>query len=533
MAVNYKDFLSDWSKSPVTTSIKELKEDRQKVRDLNRITAIENAKKSAINEKGELDYGKLRQNLFEQGFGENAEELVQDIATKRAQASGTRNTQMMQDASMYQMGLMSPEEFNRRWFNAEKVVEKVEKDPLEESKQIFGDITPDYTQQTIPQTIPQTSKNVGEMVSGKVGEIVVKPEVSQKVSDTFTLPEIKTPEKIIQKTPAQISPDFLTESGDISKSMYNKDIDGNVISNGVKFKLPEDNVERNYVVNAAKNVLGTDFKGDVNSENIDSRISEMAESQVPQIGSFNSYKSIQEYFSALKDRPAKVSEKKAEIIGKIAAERNARFTQDLAKRGDIRAELGEKRAEEAQKFELAGQKAEGIFYRPVSKDEATKVKQIIAEFPDVYNAYKVKNFESAYNAALSMAKIDGSVAAENVINNLVAMKALPSSVAVQIKTRLDPNAPLSKEFVNLLKDEFIEGSGASQEWVERATQKMNDMLYVYGGNPIQADFSESSTKDQKPSKSVADMLNDKAKQSKSKTDSNKTQTDPRASTKGR
>ena len=71
------------SKPIEVLDVTKAKEAKQAFRDLARRTAIEKAKRDALKEDGTIDYGTVRSTLVSQGFGENADEIVNQMAGER------------------------------------------------------------------------------------------------------------------------------------------------------------------------------------------------------------------------------------------------------------------------------------------------------------------------------------------------------------------------------------------------------------------------------------------------------------------
>lgn len=505
--INWLDFLqkSQW-KPEALPKAEELKKGRQEIRDINRARAMETARESSIDASGNFDSEKARKALIAQGFGGDADALVNQIAAGRAQASETRQTQMMKDASMVQLGLMSSDQFNKKWYNTE-TVETIPEKPLDTSwMQGIPETPSDVVPGTVSDTTAKSQVDRLRKPMENGSEIVVEGQVT-KPDSTYKLPEIPAAERRIVSKPSQMSPEYLSEKGDIGKSLFGKtpEMASETVSEaGTKFasglSKEDEAAYKTYLTRT-----GIDTNVGTLQEQVSQRLKDVA-ATVPKpiltVDPKDPVKSLNDYQIALNAYPSLVAKAQQDEIERLRNIPGSIQGEQIAKRGDIRATEAEQRAKESQTYELAGQKGD-IYFRPVSKDEATRVKTILNEVPDIKKA--TKSFEEAYNAALSMAKIDGSVNSDNVVNNLVAMGAIPSSTAAKIKASLDPATPLTRDAILWMKSvAFSEGTPASEKWVSRTTQKLNEMLKVYGGNPIE-------TVSEKPESGAAKQVKEKAK----------------------
>lgn len=492
--ISPKDFMSDWSKSPVSTTIQDLQKNANELRELKRQRAIQTAISKSVDASGNFNPEIARKTLSDMGFGESGDPTVNQISQARAQASDTRQASMVKDATMVQMGLMSPEQYNKKWYNTESV-ETVSEKPIDTS---WMQGIPETVPETVSKSVPTKSGAASQLERFKKpmenGSVIVVEGKYTAPDSTYKLPDIPTIDRKIVKTPSQMSPEYLSESGDIGKSLFGKTpemVSGNVSESNTKFAsglTKED--EAAYKTYLAR--TGIDVSSGNLQEQVLQRLRNVAETiakPILTIDPKDPVKSLNDYQIALNEYPARVSKAQQEEIERLRNIPGSIQGEQIAKRGDIRAAESEQRAKESQTYELAGQKGD-IYFRPVSKDEATRVKTILNEVPDIKKA--TKSFEEAYNAALSMAKIDGSVNSDNVVNNLVAMGAIPSSTAAKIKASLDPTTPLTRDAILWMKSvAFSEGTPASEKWVSRTTQKLNEMLKVYGGNPV--NMSEEKT----------------------------------------
>lgn len=173
-------------------------------------------------------------------------------------------------------------------------------------------------------------------------------------------------------------------------------------------------------------------------------------------------------------------------------------TQDLSRQSNDRAKT-------EQEYGLAGQRDEKLFARPVSDDEATRVKMYNAVKDDIKNA-PMTTFAGQYQAALAKAKADGSVNADAIMANLVSMGSIPSSDALALKSFMTPGGNLTSEGLKWAAkylDDKIRTADPSLalDWGKRALSNI-DQSIIYNGGRVQKEYSEGARKKLKSGKVV-------------------------------
>ncbi len=174
---------------------------------------------------------------------------------------------------------------------------------------------------------------------------------------------------------------------------------------------------------------------------------------------------------------AKVTKAKQDMIEKLASGNTTAIGETLAQAGNVRSE-------EQQKYDLAGQKSE-IFTRPVSKDEAARVRVLNETVDDVIGAKTIGGFEGDYQAAVAKAKADGSVNRDAILANLIAMGTVPSSKSVFVKSIMDANGNISLDLWNQAKakfgEEFVTDPKKRDAWYKGTIDNMNQSIARNGG----------------------------------------------------
>lgn len=515
--ISPKDFISDWSKSPygndpatIAQKSADIFKSKNDLREMKRQIAIQNAMSQAVDAQGNFNPELARKSLFEQGFGESAEYLINKITAERESASKLKDEGMLRNLQMVQMGLMSPEKYNELHYNTygtyptnipTSTQPKTEQQILQESQDVFGNI-PQTPSETVSQTTPLTPRQILQSKkkdSSKIGEVTIVAN-GDKPSETFDLSSMPdstmgTSDTRVSKRSAQMSPDYLAEEGDVRNAL-SQSSGGFASGNLFSYEMPESGSQRNYAINAANQILGTSIKDDKDSQAlIDSRISQMAEAQFPQ-KPFSAFKTYPEFLSYQAERVGNIAKTKAEIIQKISNEANMKFDQSVKRDQEARAEKGEIRAEKAQSVSIDPLTPDKnpILARNVTPAELGKIQDYRRAYVNYQNA--TKSFEDALDAAIAKAKVDGSVAWDVVVTNLVAMGAWPSSDAVALKQNLDPNVPVEKMVLLATIEEgkklgkfakfFNNPKGATSEWVNKNVKELNSALTDAGGKPFTA-----------------------------------------------
>lgn len=488
------DFVKDQvlANSIDVPDVVKMKTARQEFRDLQRKTAVEKAKRDALKPDGTLDGNKLRTSLISQGFGENADELVNAVAKERSSAAATESTDLNRDYMDLLKGLITPQEFNRRHSGQTTIMSKPSETDMDTSwmKDIPQDNVP---QKQIPGNVSQNNfpvKNTEEQVSGN--EIIV-PGSTGKTSKGMILPEFSSygssQESIIKEEGPQITPQYL-KSGVRAEDLLPKNADGSVGGGILSYQLPKDSTEKVRAIDAAGTLLGSTFdKNDPEvQKKIDSRMSQIAESQVPELSPV-SFGSSQEYFKYMQERPSKIAKAKAELIDKFEAARSSRVSQGLTERSTATGERSQaitQKKTEQEMFPLSPE-TNPILRVPVTSQNLTKIEDANKAIVNFANAGR--SFEDAVDAAIGKSKIDGTVNWDNVVGNLVAMGAFPSAQAAKLKLALDPSAPISKEVItNLFKGQTpvlkYRPRGASDEWIKKNVTETNTYLFNLGGKTV-------------------------------------------------
>lgn len=205
---------------------------------------------------------------------------------------------------------------------------------------------------------------------------------------------------------------------------------------------------------------------------------------------------------------------------------------------------GERRASEDQEYSLAGQKTD-LFVRPVSAEEAGKVKMYRAAVDDIVQA--PNTFAGAFQAAVAKAKTDGSVNADAIQANLAAMGSpMPSEEFVQLRMVMDNSSnPLSDGWKYFKSKIATKGpvKGPDPEWRKQAIANINAQIQYNGGKPYSfsnpgtgAAVTKTVADDMKPAtktEALADSLGMRRERPSKPAPKKQTKTDPRASSKGR
>jgi len=201
------------------------------------------------------------------------------------------------------------------------------------------------------------------------------------------------------------------------------------------------------------------------------------------------------------DYNAKVTKAKQDMIEKLVSGNSTAIGEVLAQSGNVRAE-------EQQKYDLAGQKT-NIFTRPVSKDEAARVRVLNETVDDVIGAKKIGGFEGDYQAAVAKAKADGSVNRDVIVANLIAMGSVPSPKAIFVKSMLDANGNLVSDLYNLGKGEigkFVADEKKRNAWYNGTVENMIQSLARNGGIARSIDKTPIQPNSPEPKKTDAEKF---------------------------
>lgn len=188
------------------------------------------------------------------------------------------------------------------------------------------------------------------------------------------------------------------------------------------------------------------------------------------------------YQTAITEYPAKVQEARNKLSEAIRTGNYDVLEKQMAKDQLELSKQANERAEEKQRYDLAGQKG-SIFTREVNSEEARVVKQQRAAISDIIAA--PNSFAGAYQAAVAKAKSDGSVNQDAIISNLVAMSALPSSDAIYLKAMMNPDGGLTDAGKKWIANWVFGERGPSAEWKSQAIGNINQYIVDNGGRAIE------------------------------------------------
>lgn len=379
------------SKPIEVPDVVKLKDARQQFRDLQRKSAIEQAKRDALQPDGTLDQTKLRSTLIEKGFGENADELVNAVTKERESAAAAESIALNRDYFDLLKGLLTPQEFNRRRSGITTVtanpVETTQSYDLTKDKDIPANSPEQASSRNYPDLpeVPEALRAKDDTNIPKENEILVKGSVS--TSDGMKLQDIIPSQEYTTKTQeAQLTPDYL-RSGVRAEDLLQKTGDGTVGGSTLSYTLPSDKKERELAIKTASTILGGNF--DVNDPDVQSKINTLAlqraESVVPDYD-VTDFKDLLEYRKYQKGRPAKVAEKFMEDVNKIEAGRSARIGQGLQERSTI-----------------TGEKSQAVSQGNAEREAAQVSHPAIKGF--LPNASEVANLTDASSAIKSMQEI--------------------------------------------------------------------------------------------------------------------------------
>lgn len=487
MAINWKPLDI---KQAEFVSAKDVLSDSRKIRNDRKQFAIEKAMRDAVSPTGDFDPDLARKSLANSGFGEEADNVVRDIANKRlADVSNTADVGVKLK-SLVDLGIISPEkasEYFGKTTKAEQVpVEQIDNSWMQgvpsSSPTETQDSNVDGTINITGSTMPAPSPTYEHKITSKKGQAV-----TDVASDMF---------------------DFSKKSTDGSDG-----ISTDYSTSLTKYNLPADEKQSVFVESAFQNIgiapPGKDAKN--KSEYYQKELTGkavMLAGPMPEFGEFikgytgnNLQEARAEFAKAKREWTKNVAENYDKIIGTIDAARGKLYGEDLAGKADSRAVTAQTMAEEAQKYNLAGQKDLKIFDREVSPEEAKVVKLQRATIDDINSA--TNDFAGAYKASVAKAKSDGSVNQDAIVANLVAMGALPSAEAIQLRALMNPDGSLTNAAIKFITNSAIKQRGPSKEWKTAAVDNINQYIVDNGGKKYGSKEEESKEEPAKEEKKSA------------------------------
>lgn len=449
-----------------------LKDARQSFRDLQRKSAIEQAKRNALLPDGTLDQTKLRSTLIEKGFGENADELVNAVAKERelsAQLVSEGKRRNMMDIGL---GLETPEQVSEYRSGKMSVTAK--------PSGVTGDY--DLTKDPdIPGYIPQTGSP-----ERKVGENEILVTGSVKNPEEMRLPDIIPVQEYTTKSGSpQLSPQYLSSDVDWSKFVPGASSEEQSREK-FQYELPSDKREKELAIRTASTVLGTNF--DMNDPNVGQKIDKVAslraESEV-ETPIATAFKDPFEFLKAKAARPALVEKRKAEYLKEFEAGRSARVTQGLTERSTASSERGQA---------LTEKKAEPLFpeknnkiSRVVTESELSRINEIIPARADLIAAKKeLENAKGNFlpamvKVATAYLKANNQPVTQDAVNTfIVGSGIIPNADELQLKNSITSNTPLT----DLYKTEFFRKTGLGSSSTKPDISKIDSYVQNIEGDFI-------------------------------------------------
>jgi hypothetical protein len=494
--------------SPVKLNITDLKESANKLRELNRQRAIQKATSDALKPDGTIDYDAARKSLISQGFGENADQLVNAMSGTRTEAAKMESESRNRDYMDMIKGLLSPAEFVKRHQGQDIVTTKPSEAPtssynLLTDKDIPGNVeTPKISPNQISSQInPNEISIQGQEFKSKASEGKLQDTIPQNVYTTT-------------KSGPQITPDYLKSDIDVNKLS-----EGFGVKYGTKGYEFEPFTSKSMNENEKNNLAATLRRSGIEiktNEDLDNAVKQ-AENQVLKsipLPVFNPYvtgdkfaEELGRYQKEMQEYPAKQQAALLEFRKGLKSGFGEVQGTELSKNADIRAKEQLEIEKKKQIFDLAQLSPETNpnIYKEIRPDQLQKIndmRKAVVNFKRAGNS-----FEDAVDAAINKSKIDGSVNWDAVVGNLTSMGAFPSAEAVKLKLALDPNQPVTKEIITATVKGNIPGfkyktKGASDKWIANNIDELNQSLYDLGGNKIEYKTTKSGAE-----KQVDDMKN--------------------------
>lgn len=503
MPLNWLSNLQFSKDDPYKWNTKDLKTQQNEIRDLDRKRAIERSMAGSMDASGNFSEQALRSNLIKEGFGEDAERVANDVTGKRMDQMGKETEAKQKAFLMMLQGLMTKEDYQKRFGGTTS--ETIEIQPI--SQPSTTQLSDSFQPISQPSS-EKPSQTPSEQIGGN--DVVVEGSGFKSKVPELKLQDIQTPksyETVEKKIQPQVVPGYLASTVTPDVSFFRPDVSktgdkssGGSFTTETMTQDEKDNLSRTL------NRFGVSTK-DRSLEQAYGELEGKAIASVP-VPVYNPMaekpgEEYGRYQRELAEYPAKVQAKRLELQEKVKAGY-----------GEVQG-LG--LSKESQDFALAQQKNKDVFIRPVSPKEAELVYKIRSEYSDISNAGK--SFEDAYQAALSVSKLDGSISLDNVLANLVSMKAFPSKEAAQIRLMLDPKIDIASmtgnAFYNVIADaakksgiEVGTPKGADPSWVNKTIQKYNDILSMNGGKPM---GSTSGSSKESPKSGAAKQVESKRK----------------------
>lgn len=345
MPLNWLSNLEFTKEDPVKWNTKDLLTQQNEIRDLKRKRAIERSIAGSVDKDGNFSEASMRQRLIEEGFGENADEIVNKFTTERTKKAIESLDTKEKATNLFSQGIINKAEYDRLVGAEEKLVDEEPKavtqkatsetdwqDPSKDSEEMKA--TPEW--QKLYGGTSQSTTQAPQADGSKIGEVVVPGKVKtpkEQEQEWGPLGKFRNP-KVVQ-SPPQFTPKYATFSSDV-------DIDKYMGKSGKEstprvFEVSSDkNTARNQIA-AAQTHLGfaIDPKKDA-SEQISKKITEIAKQNTIE-PKRRSYKESTDYFKAVSEWEAKVRENEQKLIEGIQAQQNALFGQGIqAKDVEIR-----------------------------------------------------------------------------------------------------------------------------------------------------------------------------------------------------
>lgn len=515
-----------------------------KIREYNRQRAVEKAVSDNYNPETQmLNEVSLGKQLAGQGFGGTAEQVINQFKTDRTKMSSDVADAIMKDEQLVVRELMSPERFFEKWGRGVSVKASngqpqsqtvVPTIPTKTASDVISEKFPSsfpFQSKTATSETPSESSVVNvpgnDFVSkaeeGKLQDIIPETTYTTTKNDPSTttgyLGLDRAPKTIQERFPGT-STSTDTSKGTFSTESMTPDEKNNVTRLLARYQV-------DMTGKTLEEGIGELVRNAVDAVPKPVAINYMVKDLPAEISRFN--KEDSDYRAnvakAVNEVRKEIKQGYSEVQGTTLAAQGG----ELAKKADTRAAEAQRMAKEAQTFDLAMQKGD-LYTREVSKPEAVVVRKVINEYPDIKAAIEFPDdFEKAWTAAVSLLKADDQpVTLDNIMSQLVSMKAYPSRDFADLKrelgTSVDWTGRMAETTLGVIKPVVVAvgtskgAKGADKEYMNSQIDKLNTKLRINGGKPMPKFYVEgsSSTSDTAKKGNASGAIADKKAESNSK-----------------
>lgn len=324
MPINWLSNLEFSKENPYKWNTKDLKTKQNEIRELDRKRAIERSVANGIDSNGVFSESALRSNLIKEGFGEDADRIINEVTSNRQKKVGESLDLKERATNLYTQGIIDKDEYDRLVGNEKKITEVPQEKEVSQTSPETDWQDPTKDPESWKSKISEHTQNKPQE---KENEILVQATPTSQNKQTAASAFDKFREKKVENVPSQFTPKYATFGSDVDVEKYMGKPTGSKKERS--FEVASDKQIASRQTRAAETVLGfsIDPKKDISTQ-ISDKIATVAEENTKE-PIRAAYKERSDYLKAVSEWESKIKENEQKLIEGIQAQSNALYDQGI------------------------------------------------------------------------------------------------------------------------------------------------------------------------------------------------------------